>query len=676
MDRNMEDDLSISFSWQPGHDPAFLRDREWLVTNGLGGYASGTFRGWPTRKYHGLFVPNLPSPHGRTVIIPRLDEELELEDRNVLLGGAIYAGGQEEGHAHLYLKEFGLHWRIPTWRFEFNSRILEKKIVMPYDQNTVYAVYRLLKGKPLRIRLRPYLTFRNIDEDLAASRYAPWSLSFRSDQFEAHFDDQAAILRLRVNPGYRFFVSEENITEVHFYGIEKERGLEHREILGSPGYFAAEVSEGESIALTASTEPWEVLHDEPEAIVHSERQRLQKLLTVAPEPARSGLGAHLVLAADQFVIVPATRFEEDLAARASGEETRSIIAGYHWFTDWGRDTMISLEGLTLCTGRHREARAILLTFSRYIQDGLIPNHFPEGEREAIYNTVDATLWYFHALDRYYQMTGDRETLAALFEVLKSVVQCHIEGTRFGIGVDPSDGLLRAGAEGYALTWMDAKVADWVVTPRRGKPVDVQALWYNALRLMQVWAQELEQPSEPYVGLAERARESFNQRFWYKDGGYLFDVINGNDGSDLKLRPNQIFALSLRFPVLDKNFWKPVVDVVEERLLTPVGLRTLAPGDKDYRPHYEGDRWARDAAYHQGLVWPWLIGHFLDARRRVYGQSFDTRHYLMGFEEQLREAGIGTISEIFDAEPPYKPRACIAQAWSVAEVLRAFVAGQG
>jgi predicted glycogen debranching enzyme len=333
--------------------------------------------------------------------------------------------------------------------------------------------------------------------------------------------------------------------------------------------------------------------------------------------------------------------------------------------------MISLEGLTLCMGRQREARAILSTFARYVKNGLIPNQFPEGRREAIYNTVDATLWCFHALDRYYETTGDRETLSTLFEVLKSVIECHVAGTDFGIGVDHEDGLVRAGAEGYALTWMDAKAGDWVVTPRRGKPVEIQALWYNALRLMEYWARELEQKDDLYAAMAERAFASFNRRFWQDQQGYLADVIDGENGVDVKLRPNQIFAVSLRFPVLEKARWKSVIDIVERKLLTPFGLRTLDPEDKDYRAFYRGDRQARDAAYHQGLVWPWLIGHFLDARRRVYGAR-EAAPYLAAFERHLQDAGIGTISEIFEAEPPYMPRGCIAQAWSVAEVLRALL----
>ncbi|MDC4224379.1 MAG: hypothetical protein MPW15_09165 [Candidatus Manganitrophus sp.] len=382
--------------------------------------------------------------------------------------------------------------------------------------------------------------------------------------------------------------------------------------------------------------------------------------------------AQLALAADQFIVLPGSRLEEHALARASGDQVRTVIAGYHWFTDWGRDTMISLEGLTLCTGRHREAGVILRTFSHYLKDGLLPNLFPEGARTALYHTVDATFWYFHAIDRYLRVTGDQETLRALFPDLQSVITHHLKGTHFGIGVDPSDGLVREGAPGRQLTWMDAKVGDWVVTPRRGKPVEIEALWYNALRLMALWASEMGEPSQEYNDLADRVYQSFNARFWYEPGRYLYDVIDGENGDDFSLRPNQIFAISLRFPVLEQGRWQPVIDIVTERLLTPVGLRTLDPAHKDYQPRYFGDLRARDAAYHQGTVWAWLIGPFFDAWRKMYGEGPRAAALLKAFEAHLYDNGVGTISEIFDAEPPHTGRGCIAQAWSVAEVLRALM----
>jgi predicted glycogen debranching enzyme len=337
--------------------------------------------------------------------------------------------------------------------------------------------------------------------------------------------------------------------------------------------------------------------------------------------------------------------------------------------------MISLEGLTLATGRHVEAGYILRTFAHYVRDGLIPNMFPDGQNEGLYHTADATLWYFQAVDRYVGTTGDRATLRALLPVFRDIVDHHVRGTRFGIGVDPSDGLLRQGAEGYQLTWMDAKVGDWVVTPRRGKAVEINALWYNALRLLERWLREEEgdEAALPTATLADRSRESFNSRFWYEAGGYLYDVVDGEAGDDTACRPNQLLAVSLEHPVLEQARWAPVVDIVQDRLLTPVGLRSLAPGHPDYKPTYHGDLRARDAAYHQGTVWGWLIGPMIDAWLRVHPQDrAAARDLLAGFTGHLGEACIGSVSEVFDAEEPYTPRGCVAQAWSVAEVLRCWL----
>jgi predicted glycogen debranching enzyme len=333
--------------------------------------------------------------------------------------------------------------------------------------------------------------------------------------------------------------------------------------------------------------------------------------------------------------------------------------------------MISLEGLTLSTGRSVEARWILRTFAHYVRDGLIPNLFPEGQNQGLYHTADATLWFFHALHRYIQHSRGRATLELLLPILKDIVRHHLEGTRFGIKVDPLDGLLTQGADGYALTWMDAKVGDWVVTPRRGKAVEINALWYNALRLLADWLREAQDPeAEELAAHADKTRASFNRRFWHAAGGHLYDVVDGENGDDAAFRPNQIFAIALEHPVLDPEYWETVVTAVQAKLLTPVGLRSLAPGEPDYKSRYFGDVRARDAAYHQGTVWAWLIGPFIDAWLKVHPDNrAAARHFLDGFEPHLAEAGIGSISEVFDAEPPFTPRGCIAQAWSVAEVLR-------
>ena len=661
----------LSFPWQPDGDSADLLNREWLVTNGLGGYASGTLRGIATRRHHGLFIPDLPAPLGRTMMLPRVDESVEVGGRWVLLGGAEYNDGRIEGEGHRYLKEFRREGHTPVWLFDIEGCRLEKRVVMPYGYNTVYLEYLLLTGGPLRLQWRPFVVHHRHDAPAESARDRRARLAVKDGRYEVQWGDETPGMNLAIRPQAGIFVAEDRSDEV-YYRVEKDRGYPYVENLFSPGYFSLHLETRQAVTCTASTEPWESLEKDASVIRGAERGRLERLLGRAPIQAQRGIGPYLVLAADQFIVVPASRVNTEAPARVSGNDVRTVIAGYHWFTDWGRDTMISLEGLALCTGRHEEAKAILRTFSKYVKDGLIPNLFPEGQRSALYHTVDATLWYFHALDRYEQTTQDRETLALLFPVLASILEHHVRGTHFGIGVDNRDGLLRAGAEGYQLTWMDAKCDGWVVTPRRGKPVEIQALWYNALRLMAEWADTLGQRPNRWAALAQRTFESFNARFWYEPGRYLYDVIDGERGDDVSLRPNQIFAVSLRFPILAQERWRAVVDTVSTSLVTPVGLRSLAPGHPDYKPAYDGDLRARDAAYHQGTVWAWLIGHYIDAWLKVHGDKQKARTMLTGFEEHVREAGVGTISEIFDGEAPYAARGCIAQAWSVAEELRAYL----
>src|SRR5579884_3004345 len=661
----------LTFPWNQSQDPEFLLTREWLVTNGLGGYASGTLLGVPTRRYHGHFIPNLPK-WGRTVLLPLLHEEVFLSDRTLLLSGAERPDGALEGDVGRSLQEFRLQWMVPTWRFDLGEGVLEKRIIMPYGQNTAYVVYRFEGSRPIQMNLRPYVTFRGHDEPLQANLKWPIPVRIFQGCCELNLAEEAPSFKLCLRPGGRAFHFDEKNSGPLLYQVEQERGHDFLAECYSPGYFPVTLAPKESVALVASTEAWELLNLPPAALFEAEQSRKEKLLALAPQVARNGVMAQLVLAADQFIVLPGSRLEEHALARASGDQARTVIAGYHWFTDWGRDTMISLEGLALCTGRYREAGAILRTFSHYLKDGLLPNLFPEGKRTALYHTVDATFWYFHAIDRYRRITGDQELLKTLFPALQSVIAHHLRGTLFGIGVDPNDGLIREGAPGLPLTWMDAKVGDWVVTPRRGKPVEIQALWYNALRLMALWADELGEPSQEYSNLADRAYQSFNARFWYESGRHLYDVIDGEHGDDASLRPNQIFSISLRFPVLLNERWRPVVEITADRLLTPVGLRSLDPHNKNYQPRYFGDLRARDAAYHQGTVWAWLIGPFFDAWRKVYGEGPGAEALLKTFETHLYDNGVGTISEIFDAEAPHIGRGCIAQAWSVAEVLRAMM----
>ena len=659
-------------SWQPHQDIGGLLSREWLVTNGLGGYSSSTLMNVATRRYHGVFVPDLPSPRGRTMVLPRLDEEIELDASCLRLNGVEYSDGRLESDLSQCLIEFRREWHTPIWHLNCRGRRVEKRIIMPYGQNTVYVEYRLLEGDSLSLRLRPFLTFRMPDAPLDQARQPPFPITILGTRYEAYLCEGVSPLKLCLRPQCGVFVADYQVSKGISYRVDRDRGSLHVENLASPGYFTVELSRDCPVAFVASMEPWEVLDYTAESIFLAERQRLNKLGLQLGE-GKDEFETLLAVAADQFVIFPGSRLEEHALAQASGDDARTVIAGYHWFTDWGRDTMISLEGLTLCTGRYHEARAILRTFARYMKDGLLPNLFPEGERLGRYHTVDATLWYFHALDRYYEVTGDRDTLMGLYPILKSVMEHHVKGTSFGIGMDPRDGLLQAGADGYALTWMDAKVEDWVVTPRRGKPVEVQALWYNAVRLMGRWAEDLRERPDRWMEMAGQIEDSFNARYWYKEGSYLYDVLNDEHGDDSSLRPNQVLAISLRYPVLRQDRWKLVLAVVAEKLLTPVGLRSLAPGHRDYKPMYFGDLRARDAAYHQGTVWAWLIGHFVDAWLKAGLDISDARRMLSSYRSHLNENGMGTISEIFDAEPPYTPRGCIAQAWSVAEVLRAYQA---
>jgi predicted glycogen debranching enzyme len=673
--------------WTTVEDPQPLVYREWLVTNGLGGYASGTVAGVITRRYHGLLIAALPAPLGRTVMLSHLSERMRLPGgREILVGGEERVGGALELHGAQNLAEFRLEGGLPVWRYEFDGVVIERMLLIPHLQNTVHITYRLIRGDGpggpeapprgmVRLKLRPSVHFRPHEAPVSEPLAGSYRFTSVGDRCELYGPPEIPPLRMCLFGDRQAFTCEGRVIRELLYRVEESRGYESAGDLWSPGYFRADLSEGHDVTLVASTEDWQTVYAlTPDDALQTERDRRQRLIDAAHPAAREGVAAELVLAADQFVIRPAGRAVDAARAHAEGDDVRTVIAGYHWFTDWGRDTMISLEGLTLTTGRAIEAGWILRTFAHYVRDGLIPNMFPEGHHEGLYHTADATMWFFHAVDRYLDATGDRATLRRLVPVLRTIVERHIEGTRFGIGVDPDDGLLRQGAEGYQLTWMDAKVDDWVVTPRRGKAVEINALWYNALRLLAGWIAADDPRSAAALDTrADQVRSIFNQRFWYADGEYLYDVLDGEQGHDPACRPNQILALSLKHPVLDAARWERVLDVVADRLVTPVGLRSLAPGHPDYKAQYYGDLRARDAAYHQGTVWGWLAGPLVDAWLRVRPNDVvGARRALKGFVAHLDEACIGSISEIFDAEAPYTPRGCIAQAWSVAEVLRCWV----
>jgi predicted glycogen debranching enzyme len=660
-----------------------LMQHEWLVTNGLGGYASSTVTGVVSRRYHGLLVAALPAPIGRMVVFNHVSEFLRFgPDEVVSLGdteGLFHSSSSEPEVFTGFRLEFGL----PVWRFEVRGAVLEKRICLLHRQNTVHVNYRLLEHQerePPRLEFRPAIEFRHQSAAVNEALAGPYQITKLEDRFEISAPSSSWLppLRLRAHAGSVAFRIDEMTIHHVIYPSEEERGDPNQGKLWSPGIFALGFDDHNSATLIGSTESWEVINilrpDEAHAAAKIRRMRL--LATVHPE-LRDGFGADLALAADQFVSTPRGRVGESARAYAQGDDVRTVMAGYHWFADWGRDTMISLEGLTLLTGRSEDAKFILHTFSHYIRNGLIPNLIPEGatEQGGKYNAADATLWYFHALARYLDYTDDRLSLQILLPKLVDIAEHHFRGTDFNIHVDPADGLLTQGEEGLQLTWMDAKAGDWVVTPRRGKAVEINALWFNALSFLSGWlrASGNESAADKYAGHAKRAAQSFNERFWNPDTGCLFDVIDGPHGNEAKIRPNQVFAISLPHPVLTQDRWASVIRVVEEKLLTPVGLRTLSPGDPDYKPTYHGDRLTRDGAYHQGTVWPWLIGPFIDAWLKLHpGQKTEARKFLARFPDEMTTAGMGTLAEVFNANPPHLPRGCIAQAWSVAEVLRSWV----
>ena len=640
-------------------------NEEWLLTNGIGGYASGTVSGAITRRYHGLLVAALANPYGRTMMLDSVTEWL-WPDQEKTAGKA----------TSLVVTEFRWEGGLPVWQYSGGNVVLEKRLVMPNRQNTVYILYKLLgQAGPVRLGIRPAFHFRPHDSAVNWGAAQNYGVTARGDRYEFSNDSELPPLRLTVHGNSSGLALDHQLNQSVFYQAESDRGYECEGWLWSPGYFTLELKQDTVTGMVASTEMWESIHAlTPPQALDAELERRRLLLTIAESEKQDPVVSELALAADQFLIVPVGRQQDKVRAQATGDEIRTVIAGYYWFTDWGRDTMISLEGLALCTGRRHEAGWILRTFAHYVRDGLIPNLFPEGQKEGLYHTADATLWFFHTLQRYVEITGDRSLLESLLPKMIDILHWHLRGTRFGIHVDPADGLLTQGAAGYQLTWMDAKVGDWVVTPRRGKAVEINALWYNALMLTAQWIREESgKATGEFDEAAQKARESFNARFWNASKNYLFDVVDGENGDDPCCRPNQIFAISLEHPVLGEEHWLPVLQVVKDRLLTPRGLRSLAPGEPDYKARYYGDLRARDAAYHQGTVWAWLIGPFVDAWLRVFpNDQAGARKCLDGLVSHLGEACIGSISEVFDAEAPYTARGCIAQAWSVAEVLRAWM----
>ena len=649
-------------------------DAEWLVTNGLGSYASATVSGANTRRYHGLLVAALKPPVGRTVLLSKLEEELEVRGTRYLLSTNEYHDGTINPVGWPLLHSVRFHETIPTFVFNAGGAVVEKTVWMARERNTTYVRYTMRKTPgPAILRLRPLVTHRDYHHLTQGSR--DWRFAVRRDTrgaYEIQAYPEAAPLRLWTRPSAEFHEGPDWYWRF-LYRRERERGLDCMEDLYTPGVFCVTLKSGESVTVVASAEQvgnvdlnvtraWDAVQTRQAGLLRLAEKALP------PGCSHDAFATRLALAADQFLV----------ARPQVGQEGRTVIAGYHWFCDWGRDTLIALPGLCLSTGRRQEARAILRTFARYADQGMLPNRFPDSGEPPEYATVDAALWYFVALDTCLRAAPDDDLLRELFPTLEAIVAGYRRGTRYGIGMDTADGLLRTGTTGLALTWMDARVDGWVVTPRWGKAVEINALWYNALASMSEWSGKLGHGIQSYLGLAATARESFNKRFWYGQGGYLYDVVDGEEGDDPSLRPNQLFAISLPHAVLEQRRWAPTLDAVRSKLLTPVGLRTLAQGHPRYAGRYGGDQHSRDAAYHQGTVWPWLLGAYTDALLRVEGEQgrAEARKALEGMRTHLWEAGLGTLSEIFEGDPPHAPRGCIAQAWSVAEVLRAWLRTAG
>jgi predicted glycogen debranching enzyme len=622
--------------------------REWLETNGLGGFACGTISGANTRRYHGLFTPATKPPLGRIRMVSKIEDTIVIDGVRYELSTNRYSNTIHP-HGFRYLESFRAD-PIPTWTFHVGGLELEKKIFMPHAVDAVVCSWNVRRQprrakRAVSIELLPLLSFVDYH-----------NLRHEDSDLDTAYHIESGIVSMRPAGGvppicFRHVGGQIENTGYWYrdfeYEIERERGFDHHEDLFQP--FAIKFDGGSASLMISSPAP---IEGDVAKLESAERKRRKSLVRHAG--AKNDVTKQLVIAADQFIV-----------SRGTGH---TVIAGYPWFSDWGRDTMIAFPGLTLSTARADIARDILLEFSKHISEGMLPNRFPDTGGQADYNTVDATLWYFEAIRSYVAATGDYELIREhLYVKLAEIVVWHLRGTRYDIRVD-TDGLLSAGAQ---LTWMDARIGDLVITPRAGKAVEIQALWYNALRIMAQLAERFgdDEDQARYIAMASLAKLSFNALFWNDLENCLFDVVDGE--RDPSVRPNQIFAVSLPFPIIDdQHRAKSIVDKVASELLTPVGLRSLSPRDPKYVATYIGSPFERDSAYHQGTVWGWLIGPFVDAYRKVYPDSEAlVGQMLSGFEAHLMEAGLGQISEIFDAEPPHQPRGCPAQAWSVAEVLR-------
>jgi predicted glycogen debranching enzyme len=676
-------------------------NREWLVTNGLGGYASGSILGATTRSYHGLLVAALRPPVERSVLVTKIDEEIKLHDGLLLkLGVNEYQDGTIDPQGYQHLDTVSLEGDIVCFSYQVQDNLkLQKRVWMEYGQNTTYVQY-ILRGTydeeeshvPLTLRLLPFCLFRDYHSTTQGANDWHFLVENEGNSSRIRAYEGAAAFRLIAGPSAQFTTTGYWYWHV-LHRRDRERGLPDLEDVYQPGIFLLQITPGERVTLVLSAESdlqngfGGPQHEETVMKAYTLHQRrIKQLLNIADRSTnnltkRDPVHARLVVAADQFVVArpqSTSNTADSLAIRLSPDR-KTIIAGYPWFTDWGRDSMISLPGLLLCTGRYSEARGLLKAFASFTHQGLIPNRFPDRSDPPEYNSADATLWMFQALHYYTTTTGDWSLVKELFPTLSDIIDWHLRGTAYGIGVDPKDGLLHAGEPGIQLTWMDAKVGDWVVTPRGGKPVEVNALWYCALCRMESWAIHLSIDALQYGQMRSQVSENFARRFWYEAGGYLYDIVDvgGKAGqNDASLRPNQLFAASLTHDLLSEGQMRSMLQKVTDHLLTPMGLRTLSPDDPAYRNHFNGNQVQRDSAYHQGTVWPWLIGPYIDVHLHIYNDCAALLPLLQPLVRHLWDDCLGTICEVAEPEPPFAPGGCIAQAWSVAELLRAWLAVAG
>ena len=699
-----------------GDVDAALR-REWLVTNDRGGYAAGTVAGVNTRSYHGLLVAALDPPGGRVVLVSGSVGWMTTGDRRVPLTSHEFGDGVIAPEGYRHMESFHLEGTLPVWRFAYRDVLIERRLWMAPDANTTYLCYELLRGAPISVDIIPLLTYRSpdmltsgldwqMDVDVQAEGAGSTNVGGALEPGGAG-PVRMSIDRGEFRPGGEWYWNFQ-------HRAETARGLADRGDCYAPGSFVATLEVGQSATLTYSAE--EGADHDPAADLAAVQGRQRILVGRLPEAPP--LVQHLTLAADQC-----------FARRGDGW---TVLAGFPWFLDWGRDTMVALPGLTAATGRTDDAASVLRMAAAAVQDGLVPNLFGLADAEPLFNAADASLWFVRALDHHVEATGDAELFAELAPVVRGIVERYTEGTRFGIAVDPEDGLLRAGEPGVQLTWMDAKVDEWVVTPRIGKPVELNALWYAALRTAQRRFADDRETGRPTDGeidvsatrgrttpdaggddaaanlpdldalgapvsngppalsstpggdhpafldrdfadrcatAADRVRASFRVRFVSPDRPWLADVVDGPDGDDWSHRPNQVLALSLADDLVDDETADRMLAAVARSLVTSMGLRTLSRDNAAYRGVYGGDRRIRDGAYHQGTVWPWLMGPYLEALWRRTGDRHLVLGYLEPFADHLRDHGLGTVAEIADGDPPYRPNGATSQAWSIAELVR-------